>query len=49
MQAFPPDFLVGKCFGRIIWKYAETIHLQKIPSPGRKSDRKASILPGGLS
>ena len=49
MQAFPPDFLVGKCFGRITLKSAETIHLQKIPSPGRKSDRKASILPGGLS
>ena len=49
MQAFPPEFLVRKFFGRIARKSAETIHLRKISSPGRKSGRKGSILPGGFT
>ena len=48
MQAFPPDSLVRKFFGRITQKSAETVHLRKISSPGRKSGGKSSILCGGL-
>ena len=48
IQAFPPDFLVRHFFGWIAQKPAETIHLQKISSQGRKSGRKGSILRGGL-
>ena len=48
MQAFSPDFLVRKYFGRIAQKSAETVHLWKIPSSGRKSGGKASILRGSL-
>ena len=48
MQAFPPDFLVKKSFGRIAQKSAETVHLRKIFGPGRQSSGKASILRGGL-
>ena len=37
-----------KFFGGIARKSAETDHLPKISSPGRKSGEKASILGGGL-
>ena len=47
MQTFPHDFLVWKLFGRILQKSAETVHLRKIFSPGKKSGGKASILRGG--
>ena len=48
IQVLPPDFLVRKCFERIAQKSAETVHLRKISSPGRKSGGKSSILRGGL-